>query len=91
MMNPAEFGWLAAAEQEFWWFRGMRRILFRLLDPLAAGRRIGRVLEAGCGTGHFARVLQDRYGWPVFPMDLAREGLEHGRQIERRQAAEQSR
>ncbi len=81
MMNPAEFAWLAAAEQDFWWFRGMRRILFRLFDPLAAGRRISRVLEAGCGTGHFASLLQDRYGWPVFPVDLAWEGLQHGRRL----------
>lgn len=81
MMNPAEFPFLAAAEEHFWWFRGMRRILFGLLDPVVAGRGIRRVLEAGCGTGHFARALEARYGWHVFPVDLAREGLEHGRRL----------
>ncbi len=80
-MNPAEFDFLARAEQDFWWFRGMRRILFGLLDPLARTRTIERVLEAGCGTGHFAGVLAQRYGWRVFPLDLAWEGLRYGRTL----------
>lgn len=80
-MNPAEFSYLANAERQFWWFRGMRQILFRLLDRLAAGRPIRRTLEAGCGTGYFAKVLQTRYDWQVFPVDLAWEGLRHGRQL----------
>ena len=75
-MNPAEFATLRRAEQELWWFRGMRRILFGLLDPLAGGRSFTRVLEAGCGTGHFAGVLQERYGWQVYPADLALDGLQ---------------
>lgn len=78
-MNPAEFEFLARAEWDFWWFRGMRRILFALLDPLVRERVIERVLEAGCGTGHFAGVLAQRYGWRVFPVDLAWEGLRYGR------------
>lgn len=80
-MNPAEFGFLASAEESFWWFRGMRRIMFGLLDPLNAARSIRTVLEAGCGTGHFARELERRYRWRVFAVDLAREGLEHGRRL----------
>jgi len=77
-MNPAEFANIARAEESFWWYRGMRRIMFRLLDPLAERRRIGGVLEAGCGTGHFALALAKRYGWKMFPLDLGREGLEFG-------------
>ncbi len=87
-MNPAEFEFLAAAELDFWWFRGMRRILFGLLEPVIAGRRIRRVLEAGCGTGHFARELEARYGWEVFAVDLAWEGLRHGRRLGVRRMAQ---
>ena len=79
MMNPAEFANIARAEQDFWWYRGMRRILFRLLDPVVEGRRITRVLEAGCGTGHFAHLLKERYRFPVFAIDLGWEGLRHGK------------
>jgi SAM-dependent methyltransferase len=78
-MNPAEFANIARAEPDFWWYRGMRGILFRLLDAALAGRRPRRVLEAGCGTGHFARLLQTERGWPVVPVDLGWEGLQFGR------------
>jgi len=81
-MNPAEFGFLAAAEERMWWFRGMREILFALLDPLAGRTRLGRVLEAGCGTGANARALGARYGWAITAVDLAAEGLAHARRAE---------
>jgi SAM-dependent methyltransferase len=81
MMNPAEFANIAKAENDFWWYRGMRRITFRLLAPHLDGRRIERTLEIGAGTGHFSRVLERRYGWRVFPLDLSWEGLQHGRRI----------
>jgi SAM-dependent methyltransferase len=80
-VNPAEFANIAAAEQHFWWYRGMRRILFRLLDPLVAGRPIHRTLEAGCGTGYFAKLLGQRYDWRVYPVDLGWDGLQFGRQF----------
>ncbi|MFN0101708.1 MAG: class I SAM-dependent methyltransferase [Bryobacteraceae bacterium] len=79
MMNPAEFANIAKAENDFWWYRGMRHIMYGLLDPVAGQRKFGRVLEAGCGTGHFARALAARYRWPMFPLDLGWEGLKHGK------------
>lgn len=81
MMNPAEFANIASLEENFWWFRGMRRILFQLLDPIAAAHRFERVLEAGCGTGHLSRMLEQRYNWRMTPLDLAPEGLAWGRQL----------
>jgi len=79
MMNPAEFDNIARAEEGFWWFRGMRRILFGMLDGGLGERRVERVLEAGCGTGYFSRLAEQRYGWRMFPLDLGREGLEYAR------------
>ena len=58
-MNPREMANIAKAEESLWWYRGMRGLTFALLDPLMPG--IGRVLEAGCGTGHFAAAFQKRY------------------------------
>ena len=68
MMNPAEFANIAAAERDLWWYRGMRDILFRLLDPVASKYR--KVLEAGCGTGYLSSVLRERYGWNIIPLDF---------------------
>lgn len=80
-MNPAEFNHLAAAEQDMWWFRGMRRILDELLEPLVRARSFTRVLEAGCGTGANARHLAARHHWPLTALDLAPEGLAHARAL----------
>ncbi len=81
MMNPDEFANIAKSEDRFWWYRGMRKITFRMLDPFARTRKMERVLEAGCGTGHFALAVQQRYGWPVYPIDLGWEGIEYGRSL----------
>jgi len=78
-MNPAEFANIANSEEHFWWYRGMREIMFRLLDPIARARPLRDVLEAGCGTGHFSKVLADRYRWRMYPSDLGLEGLAYAR------------
>ena len=78
-MNPEEFPFLAQCERDFWWFRGMRLALFRVLDPYLKGRRIGRALEAGCGTGYSAQLLQASRKLPVIPLDIATEGLRYAR------------
>jgi len=80
-MNPAEFANIAKSERDFWWYRGMRAILFRALDPYLAGRTPGRALEAGCGTGYLARLLQTERGWPLVAMDISSEGLRHARRM----------
>ncbi len=78
-MNPCEFDSLVRAERELWWFRGMQKIMFKLLDATRSSANGGSVLEAGCGTGYFARLLEDRYGWKMFPADLSSTGLAHAR------------
>lgn len=78
-MNPAEFANIARAEQDFWWYRGQRRILFRMLDAESRQRKVRNVLEAGCGTGYDALHLQQRYGWRLFPLDLELAGLKYAR------------
>jgi ubiquinone/menaquinone biosynthesis C-methylase UbiE len=80
-MNPAEFANIAKAEEHFWWYRGMKEILFRVLDPIARQRRFDRVLEGGCGTGYLSKVLEERYEWPMYAVDLGWEGLEYASQM----------
>jgi SAM-dependent methyltransferase len=80
-MNPAEFANIAKAERTIWWYRGMRAILFRVLDRHLAGRQPVRALEAGCGTGFLSRLLQAERGWPVVPLDISREGLLYAREM----------
>jgi SAM-dependent methyltransferase len=81
MMNPAEFTNIADAEHRLWWYRGMQRILFRVLEPFLSTRSVHRVLDAGSGTGFFARTLERDRGWNVYPSDIAWEGLSYGRNL----------
>ena len=81
LMNPAEFANIRQSEENFWWYRGMRSILFRMLEPHLTGRHIGRALEAGCGTGYFTHLLQRERGWPVVPLDFSGDGLHHAREL----------
>ncbi len=78
-MNPAEFANIAKVERDFWWYRGMRTILFRLLEPHLVGRKIARALDAGCGTGYFSHLLQTEHHWPIVPFDISWTGLRHAR------------
>jgi SAM-dependent methyltransferase len=74
MMNPAEFGNIARAEDSFWWYAGMHEIALRLLKG-RLDRGPGRILEAGCGTGAFAQKLALEFQCPIHLADLAGEGL----------------
>jgi SAM-dependent methyltransferase len=78
-MNPAEFANIASSEKNFWWYRGMRSILFRMTDPYLKSRKVARALEAGCGTGYFARLMQMERRLPLVALDLGWEGLRHAR------------
>lgn len=75
-MNPAELFHIVAAEGSFWWYRGMREILFDTLDRFRAGRPIRRVLDAGCGTGSIAEEVGGRYGWQVVGLDASPVALQ---------------
>jgi SAM-dependent methyltransferase len=87
-MNPAEFANIARCERDFWWYRGVRAIMDRILDPYLEGRAIGRVLEAGCGTGYLSSLLQQERHWPVVPLDLSHEGLRYARTMGVEQAVQ---
>lgn len=74
-MNTAEFANIARCERNLWWFRGQRRILTSVLQPMLKGRAIVDVLEAGCGTGYQSSEFVREYGWRMFPLDLEFQGL----------------
>lgn len=79
-MNPAEFANIRNRERDFWWYRGMREIFFRFLDRHLAGRKIGRALDAGCGTGYLSSLMRNQRHWPVVPVDISGEGIRYARE-----------
>jgi SAM-dependent methyltransferase len=76
--NPAEFATIARHEASFWWYRGMRAIQLGMLAPYLGKRTVHRALEAGCGTGYLACLLQREWDFPLVAMDYSAEGLRYG-------------
>jgi SAM-dependent methyltransferase len=64
-MRPEQYDLMREVEDRLWWYRGMRGILFSLLeryDVLLPGIRI---LDAGCGTGRLLTAYRERGFSPV--------------------------
>lgn len=78
-MNPAELANIAELERSFWWYSGMQKILFGLLDPVFAVQKPKNIFEAGCGTGYMSRCLEQRYQAMAYPADLAWQAIEYTR------------
>ena len=55
-MEQAEYALMDAVEQSMWWYRALHARLLDMLAPLDGGR----ILDAGCGTGGFLRLLRSR-------------------------------
>lgn len=60
-METAEFDLHAALEDDHWWFRARREIVFHQLQRYLPPGIEHRVLEVGCGTGGNLRFLADHY------------------------------
>ena len=71
----------ARAQRGHFWFRGFRRFLDDGLRRALQGRRDGRILDCGCGTGANLALL-GRYG-RVWGFDLSPVGLAHARETGR--------
>lgn len=74
-MEPAEYDYLFKLEDDFWWFIGMRRIVYNLLRRnLHNGSAPLKVLDAGCGTGGSLHLLE-HFG-EVTAFDFAAQAAE---------------
>lgn len=67
-------------------FVGGRRRAYRSLATAAGVKRRDRVLDVGCGTGYFARLLAEAVGpeGSVVGIDAGRETVEYARRRARR-------
>jgi len=72
-MNPDEYKKLYALEDNFFWFKGMRKVLSNLVKKHTPSKDI-KILDAGCGTGRNLIEL-NKYGSAV-GLDLSDIALE---------------
>jgi SAM-dependent methyltransferase len=78
-MEPVQYAIMRAAEERHWWYVGLHDLVLRWTRAEAA--RLGRlpnILDAGCGTGRLAQLLQG-VGY-VTGCDLHPLALESARQ-----------
>lgn len=72
-MKPEELERLASFEEWYWWHRGRRSIVCRILQRYAPPR--ARILDVGCGTGATTAALC-RFG-SVSGLDMGQAALRH--------------
>ncbi len=73
-MLPREYRVMFEIEEEYWWYRGLRALLARLLDRYSPREARPRILDAGCGTGRNLQMLLE-HGDAV-GVDIAPEAIE---------------
>ncbi len=74
LMYPDEYRVMFEIEDAYWWYRGVRALLKRLLERYApADRSRAMILDVGCGTGANLQLLQS-YGTAV-GVDISEQAL----------------
>jgi 23S rRNA U2552 (ribose-2'-O)-methylase RlmE/FtsJ len=51
-----------------------------LLDKFEAFRKNNKIIDVGCGRGHFLKVAKER-GWDVHGTEFSDQLVEHGRTL----------
>ena len=56
-MQLNEYNKMFAFENDYWWYRGLQELVESRIRMIRIGRRL-TILDAGCGTGRCAPVLE---------------------------------
>lgn len=75
-MEPEVYNIMRTREDDFWWHRGMKRIITALMKKYAGNTSL-KILDAGCGTGGMFGTLK-RFG-EVYGVDTSSEAVEYAR------------
>lgn len=68
-MEAHEYQKMAELEDSMWWYRALHRNLLLVIERSLPGPP-ARLLDAGCGTGGFLRILASaRFGGRLFGLD----------------------
>jgi len=73
-MDPAEYAMMDVAEDQMWWYRALH---VRLRDALTGVT--GRVLDTGCGTGGFLKIIRALPRLECFGVEYAWEAADRAR------------
>ena len=72
-MSPAELQIMRAVEDDFWWYRALRR---RVLEALTDSPNEFKLLDAGCGSGGMLARLREKFPHAsLVGLDVSAEAL----------------
>jgi len=73
-MEKEEYERMYNIEENFWWYRGLRDILFAYIEKEHSSDL--KLLDAGCGTGKFLELCGD---YQTFGLDFSPEAMHFSR------------
>jgi SAM-dependent methyltransferase len=71
-MEKKEYEILFELEDDYWWYKELRGLVFSLIDKTFPDKNGVRLLDAGCGTGGF---LARCSGYDVYGFDISEESI----------------
>ncbi len=73
-MEKKEYEVLYSLEDNCWWYIGLRKLVFSLIDNLRHNNNDLTILDAGCGTG---AVLEKINTHSIYGLEIAEEALKY--------------
>lgn len=71
-MEKEEYKIIYNIEHNYWWYVGLRKLVFASLDRFIQNKRNSMLLDAGCGTGS---ILGTCNGYSTYGIDISEEAL----------------
>lgn len=62
-MERHEYEVMFSQEEDYWWYLGLRDIVFRYLNPFIGRNKSAMILDAGAGTGKLLEMCKDYRAW----------------------------
>ena len=81
-MEKIEYQTLSNFEDQYWWYLGLRQLVFKSLNQYAPQAHASRLLDAGCGTGGLLSRCEEGAS---FGLDFSSDALQfcRGKNISR--------
>jgi SAM-dependent methyltransferase len=71
-MENNEYETMYNIEENYWWYVGLRKLVFSSIKRLIQGRKNQDLLDAGCGTG---KILENCKTFNAYGLDFSEESI----------------
>ncbi len=71
-MEIKEYRTMFVIEDNYWWYVGLRKLVFSYIESIVKNNERLKILDAGCGTGN---ILEQFNTYRVYGIDFEEEAL----------------